>query len=242
MPDVLELVSLLVLLSYFVSALIGIYSLLRIPNENRYFHFAGFWWRALAAVVDTVMSAALTLLPAWSIGRLFALLFSGFLPGQNIEIIGQGIGGGIGALGVWLYFAMMESSRHQATLGKKLLGLRVVDTDGKPIGFGQATARHFAKVLSFLTLCIGIFMMGWTKRKQGLHDKIAGCLVVRNGSPAARSPHARQINIRAERDKLDRALSKPPVAPVAPAPPKPAKTTMSDRILARLEADPRNSR
>jgi uncharacterized RDD family membrane protein YckC len=80
----------------------------------------------------------------------------------------------------WLYFALMESSAWQATLGKKLIGLRVTDMACQRIGFGRATGRYFGKILSALIFMIGFMMAGWTERKQALHDMIAGTLVVRN--------------------------------------------------------------
>ena len=82
-------------------------------------------------------------------------------------------------VGGWLYEALMESSRWQATLGKRAVGLRVVDLGGRHISFGRATARHFAKILSSLILNIGFIMAGFTEKKQALHDLIAGTLVVR---------------------------------------------------------------
>lgn len=242
MPNLIGLASILVALSFFVSALIGIYSLIKIPNQDNRFLFAGFWRRALAGIIDGIVLMIFTMVPATLLGLLFGFLFVGSLSPRDMEIMGQGIGGGVGALIGWLYFAKMESSRHQATLGKKLLGLRVVDTQGRPINFAQATGRHFAKVLSLLTFYVGVYMMGWTKQKQALHDKIAGCLVLRRGAPApvAQSAQARQAAALADRDRLDKALSKPPVSSVPPR--KPAPTTMSDRILARLEAGQGNSR
>ncbi len=78
----------------------------------------------------------------------------------------------------WLYHAVMESSAKQATLGKLLLQIRVTDSNGQRISFGKATARHFSKILSTSLLFIGFMMAGWTKKKQALHDKVAGCLVV----------------------------------------------------------------
>ena len=60
----------------------------------------------------------------------------------------------------WLYYAGMESSARQATLGKGLLGLRVTDLDGDRISFLRATGRHFAKILSALILFIGFIMVG----------------------------------------------------------------------------------
>jgi uncharacterized RDD family membrane protein YckC len=73
----------------------------------------------------------------------------------------------------------MESSTSQATFGKMACGLAVTDTYGNRISFGRATGRYFAKILSALTLGIGFAMVGWTRQKRGLHDFVAGTLVVR---------------------------------------------------------------
>jgi uncharacterized RDD family membrane protein YckC len=51
----------------------------------------------------------------------------------------------------WLYFAALESSAWQATVGKRTLGLQVTDLEGRRIGFGRATGRFFAKILSAAT-------------------------------------------------------------------------------------------
>ncbi len=83
------------------------------------------------------------------------------------------------AVAAWLYFALMESSSRQATLGKMLVGIMVTDLDGGRISFGRATGRHFAMILSALTCYIGFVMAAFTERKQALHDMIAGTLVVR---------------------------------------------------------------
>jgi len=50
--------------------------------------------------------------------------------------------------------------------------------DGNRIGFGRATGRHFAKIISGIILLIGYLMVAFTQKKQGLHDMMAGCLVV----------------------------------------------------------------
>jgi uncharacterized RDD family membrane protein YckC len=78
----------------------------------------------------------------------------------------------------WLYFAKLESSARQATIGKRALGIAVTDLAGRRISFGRATGRYFAKFLSSVA-AIGFLMAGFTARKQALHDMIAGCLVVR---------------------------------------------------------------
>ena len=84
----------------------------------------------------------------------------------------------------WLYSALMESSAKQATVGKLALGIIVTDMEGRRIGFGKATGRHFAKFLSALILGIGFIMVAFTQRKQGLHDILAGTLVIRGQAPS----------------------------------------------------------
>jgi uncharacterized RDD family membrane protein YckC len=79
----------------------------------------------------------------------------------------------------WLYFTLLESSKWQATVGKKLLGLQVIDENGNCIGFGRANARYWSKIISAIILCIGFIMAGFTEKKQALHDIIAKTLVVR---------------------------------------------------------------
>ena len=80
----------------------------------------------------------------------------------------------------WLYFALMESSPRGATVGKMVLGLRVVDEQGNRISFARATGRFFAKFVSTIILMIGYLMVAFTERKRGLHDMIAGTLVIKN--------------------------------------------------------------
>jgi uncharacterized RDD family membrane protein YckC len=141
--------------------------------------YGGFWIRVVAAIIDVVI-LRIVLSPI----RLFfgGLGLAGMMSGA--PHIGLGIlGGGIMVVamlfGGWLYEALMESSSYQATLGKLICGMKVTDLNGNRICFGRATGRHFAKILSGLTLCIGYIMVGLTERKQGLHDLIAGTLVRR---------------------------------------------------------------
>ena len=92
----------------------------------------------------------------------------------------------------WLYFAGLESSSKQATPGKMAMGIQVTDLNGHRISFGRATARYLGKILSSMILMIGYLMVLFTARKQGLHDLLAGCLVVRRPAvqtwPAAGMP------------------------------------------------------
>ena len=85
--------------------------------------------------------------------------------------------GFIAMVGAWLYFAIMESSHYQGTLGKILLGLKVADLNGRPIDFAKATIRHFAKYLSNI-LMLGYLLAFFTEKNQALHDLLAACIVV----------------------------------------------------------------
>jgi len=78
----------------------------------------------------------------------------------------------------WLYYAGFESSRSQATPGKVLMNLVVTDLEGNKPTFARTTLRFFGKFISALIIFIGFIMIGFTKKHQGLHDKIAGCLVL----------------------------------------------------------------
>jgi uncharacterized RDD family membrane protein YckC len=90
-----------------------------------------------------------------------------------------GIWGLLALLVTWLYDPIMESSRSQATLGKIVFGLIVTDTSFRRISFGRAVGRYFSKILSALTLYVGYLMVAFTPQKRGLHDYVAGTVVLR---------------------------------------------------------------
>jgi uncharacterized RDD family membrane protein YckC len=152
----------------------------RVLNTPDKIEYAGFWLRFLAGAVDVgveLLGALLITLAldfvlrqfghTFGIDRWDAKVFAGF---AYIPIL---------AIGSWLYCAFTESSAAQATLGKRLLGLRVMNIDGGRVSFGQATVRHFMKFLSFFCAMIGFMMAGWTKRRQALHDIPTDVLVIR---------------------------------------------------------------
>jgi uncharacterized RDD family membrane protein YckC len=59
-----------------------------------------------------------------------------------------------------------------------LMNLVVTDLEGNKPTFARTTLRFFGKYISTLIIFIGFIMIGFTKKHQGLHDKIAGCLVL----------------------------------------------------------------
>ncbi len=79
----------------------------------------------------------------------------------------------------WLYYALSESSKWQATPGKLILGLKVVDANFQKIGFARASGRYFAKFLSTFCLGIGYLMPLFTQKKQALHDLVANCVIIK---------------------------------------------------------------
>jgi uncharacterized RDD family membrane protein YckC len=87
-------------------------------------------------------------------------------------------------IGGWLYCAFSESSKWRATIGKRMIGLEVVNASGGKLTFGQASVRHFMKFLSLFTVAIGFMMAGWTKRCQALHDMPADTVVIRVAEPS----------------------------------------------------------
>ncbi len=131
--------------------------------------YAGFLRRLVAYIVDAVL--------LYSIFFVLALLLgdSGMDPqtGAINPVLDL-----LALLISWLYFALMESSARQATLGKMAIGIKVTDLEGNPIAFPQATGRFFGKILSTLLLLIGYIMVAFTEKKQGLHDILAKTLVL----------------------------------------------------------------
>ena len=78
-------------------------------------------------------------------------------------------------------FAAFESSPWQATPGKRLLGLRVVDLDGRRVGVIRAVARQCLKLLDVATSMVTFVIAAVTPRRQTLHDILAGTLVTEAG-------------------------------------------------------------
>ena len=73
----------------------------------------------------------------------------------------------------------MESSRKQATIGKLTQSLVVTDLQGERISILRALTRNISKILSGMILLIGFIMAEFTKKKQALHDLIAGTLIIK---------------------------------------------------------------
>jgi uncharacterized RDD family membrane protein YckC len=160
-----------------------------LTDSKKEVRYAGFWLRFVAYIIDDFLLglAGFIISIPFIGGIVFSAIGIDKNP-DNAENIVRGLAGILGSvLGLilvvmvvsWLYFALMESSKTQATLGKMALGLKVTDLEGNPITFARATGRYFGKILSGIILYIGYILAGLTEKKQALHDIIAACLVVR---------------------------------------------------------------
>jgi uncharacterized RDD family membrane protein YckC len=76
------------------------------------------------------------------------------------------------------YFIFTESSTKQATFGKLIMKIKVVNSDGDRLSVLNSTIRNFGRILSGLILGLGYIMIVFTPKKQALHDKIAKTYVV----------------------------------------------------------------
>ena len=152
--------------------------------------YAGFWLRFVAYLIDAIVlgifAVPILIGAAMLLGLGTTLMdiphhrdpFDNGLPPAIAGFIA--LCGLVVIVGTWLYYALLESSEWQATLGKKIMGLEVTDMAGARVTFGRATGRHFAKLItSLIPLGIGYILAGFTEKRQALHDMLASCLVLR---------------------------------------------------------------
>ena len=120
----------------------------KIPKNKIY---AGFWHRFLAYLIDFIILAViyfvLTLIPVigWIIGIFFG----------------------------WLYFAIQHSSSKRSTLGMRALDITINDENLDKIGFWRATGNYLVVGISVMIIFIGLIIIGFTSRKQGLHNLVS---------------------------------------------------------------------
>lgn len=149
---------------------------------------AGFWIRAVAYIMDSVLVGIATRLLqaayfrgaqqdpfAESYSRLLEFDWTPLVPLLILEILMN-----------FLYFTFFIG-RYGQTPGKMVCGLRVVTVDGGEVSYVQAAIRTAGYYLNRLTLGLGFLWVAIDPRKQGFHDKIAGTLVLRASRTEARN-------------------------------------------------------
>ncbi|MBN8737509.1 MAG: RDD family protein [Xanthomonadales bacterium] len=133
--------------------------------------YAGFWVRLGAVLIDTILLLFVTMpLLIWVYG--WSYVSDDRLIHGPAEIWISWVAPAVATVLFWRFW--------QATPGKAMLSLRVVDADtGKTLSVGQAAARYLCYILSMLPLGLGFIWVAFDRRKQGWHDKIAQTVVVR---------------------------------------------------------------
>jgi uncharacterized RDD family membrane protein YckC len=131
---------------------------------------AGFSRRLGAIVVDWIALSILADIVS------FAYRSGGKGKGEMMSLDASMI---LSAVLILLYFTLFTGEGGQ-TLGKKILGIKVVRTDGSPVTYGRAFLRAFGYGISvFFFTFLGFLWAAWDSKKQAWHDKIAGTIVVR---------------------------------------------------------------
>lgn len=139
-------------------------------NSTQTNSYAGFWIRVGAVIIDGIIINIVLAI----IGGVFVFssyknnsALSNFLLVQSVPFL------------IWIFYYPFMESQSGATFGKKILRIKVINVNGEPVSFLRSLLRNLAKIISAFIFMIGFIMVGFTKKKQGLHDMIAGCVVVK---------------------------------------------------------------
>ena len=120
--------------------------------------YAGFWMRFLAIFIDGLILLVPNIVLAAAVDA----------PGNTLLSIALGL---IYTVGFW--------SAQGATPGKMIMGIEITKANGEEIDFGTALLRYIGYIASAITLGIGHLMIAFTGQKRGLHDYIAGTVVIK---------------------------------------------------------------
>jgi len=146
--------------------------------------YVGFWARVGAALIDTLMLFIITIPLTYIVyGRVSSPSGSAFQGPLDvvINLVLPAV------LVVWLWSLM------QATPGKLAMSARIVDADtGGAPSMTQLVIRYLGYFVSAIPLGIGLIWVGFDRRKQGWHDKLANTVVIKPaGKEAVRFGHAK---------------------------------------------------
>lgn len=124
---------------------------------------AGFGIRLLAAVIDSFVLMTFSAV----------LAEVRFLPFKERFL--ENFGFLVGAL----YSILLWVNWHGQTVGKKLMKIKIVRENGKPIDYPTAIIRYIGYFLSSIVFLLGYFWVIWDDKKQAWHDKLAKTYVVK---------------------------------------------------------------
>lgn len=141
----------------------------------RNFEFVGFGERFVARIIDTIAVLALF----WGIAIVLGMImFTTTQPDSPMLFYWMLIIFALIIIVPRTYYIILHKLYGQ-TVGKKLLGIKVVKTNGEPLTWSTAILREIGEIINAFTIGIGYLLIIFDKEKQGLHDKIANTYVVR---------------------------------------------------------------
>jgi uncharacterized RDD family membrane protein YckC len=136
--------------------------------------YAGFWVRVGAALLDTLLIVMVTL-PVLIAIYGWAYLDAGktgFIAGAA-DLLISWVAPAAAVILFWLY--------KQATPGKMLLGIKVVDArSGQSLTIGQSIVRYLGYFVSAIPFGLGLIWVAFDSKKRGWHDRLAGSVVIRS--------------------------------------------------------------
>ncbi len=143
--------------------------------------YAGFWIRAVAVIVDSLILA----IPAY----IISMLQTAFLgSGQSVAVMLLGALYSVSAnFAVGMAYEVYFLGTYSATPGKMLLNLKVRTADAEKIGYVRALGRYFAQILSAIPFGLGYIIAGFHREKRTLHDHICSTRVIHANTPYKRS-------------------------------------------------------
>lgn len=146
------------------------------------FRYGSLWRRLVAVIIDlgVILTVGAFLLDPVAIVLGHDALKQATIhsPFSVIVVRDYGVWSITTLIVAWLYFAIMESSIAQATLGKRLMGLIVVTRDEGRLRFRRSSLRFWIKALSLFTAFIGYLVALFDPKSRMLHDRVAGSLVL----------------------------------------------------------------
>ena len=142
------------------------------PQDFSALQYVGFWLRAWASVIDTVLLILVIAPLLWAAYGADYFVATDVIFHGPLDFLLSWVFPVVAIILFWVY--------RSATPGKMVIGARIVDarTGGKP-STGQLVGRYFGYLVSTIPLCLGLIWVGIDSRKQGWHDKLAGTVVVR---------------------------------------------------------------
>lgn len=134
--------------------------------------YAGFWVRVVASLIDTILFMII-ILPILTLIYGTEYWTSDSIHFGFWDVMLNYIFPAIAVILFWVY--------KSATPGKMALRLKIVDAEtGQAVSVGRLIGRYLGYYIATIPLLIGIIWVGFDKKKQGWHDKLARTVVVRN--------------------------------------------------------------